>query len=68
MKYLIGLLLFLCGCATTTALKSYSCTILWNDGMLGQQKSYWATNAYSSRSAESELKNLFPNATDIDYE
>ena len=66
-KYLGILLLFLCGCASAE-LKSYSCTITWHDGMLGEQKSYWTLNAYSSRSAESQLKNFFPNATDIDCE
>jgi hypothetical protein len=67
MKSLGILLLFLCGCASAD-LKSYSCTITWHSELLGEQKSYWTLNAYSSASAESELKNLFPNAKDIDCE
>lgn len=66
MKYLF-LMLFLTGCASVE-LKSYSCTITSDNNLLGEQKSFWAINAYSGRSAESELKNLFPNAKDIDCE
>jgi hypothetical protein len=67
MKYYILFLLFLAGCASGE-LKSYSCTLSWHDGILGDQKSFWSLNAYSSRSAESTLQNLFPNAKDIDCE
>lgn len=67
LKKLFVLFLLASGCASAE-LRSYSCTVKWHDGIIGDQTSYWALNAYSSRSAESQLKNFFPDAKSVDCE
>jgi hypothetical protein len=68
MKYLSILLLFLCGCATATP-REYTCLITWKDRANQDQSGRaWATNAYSARDAESQLRNIFPSTTRIDCE